>query len=137
MRKGTRLAGSTSAVGVGGQVDVWAWCSEGRAHHRAGRHHTGREITPQRQHELARHRYDGDTSDASLDVAHPLAEPAAEFAVGLMAEPQPGDLDRHLASAAVAGFADALFAHAVATVVGRSRQPDIAADLAAGCANTL
>src|SRR6266481_436249 len=48
-----------------------------------------------------------------------------------MAEPQPGDLDRHRASAAVAGFADALFAHAVAAVVGRSSQPDIAADLAA------
>src|SRR6266850_17292 len=105
--------------------------SAGRVQHRADRHYTGVEITPQRHHELARHRDDGDPPDAPLDVAHPLAEPAAEFAVGLMTEPQPGDLDRRLASAAVAGFADALFAHAVAAVVGRSGQPDIAADLAA------
>src|SRR3979490_1402162 len=105
--------------------------SAGRVQHRADRHHTGVEITPQPHHQLARHRYDGDPPDAPLDVAHPLAEPAAEFAVGLMTEPQPGDLDRGLASAAVAGFADALFAHAVAAVVGRSSQPDIAAALTA------
>src|SRR5882757_2886127 len=79
----TRLSWFTSAVVAGGQLDVWARCSEGRAQHRASRHYAGLEITPQCHHEFARHRDDGDTSDAPFDVAHPLAEPAAEFAVWL------------------------------------------------------
>src|SRR6202158_4748315 len=69
--------------------------------------------------------------DAPLHVAHPLAEPAPQLALGLVPEPQPGELDRELASAPVAGLADALLAVALAAVVGCSGEPEIAADLAA------
>src|SRR5262249_48171531 len=67
-------------------------------------------------------------ADASLDITHPLAEPAAELAVGLVPEPQPGELDRKRAGARVAGFADALLAAALPAVIG---QPAVAAHLAA------
>jgi hypothetical protein len=76
----TRLSWVTSAVIARGR-------SEARTQHGAGGHHAGRQITPQRHHELARHRHDGDAPDASLDVAHPLAEPAAQLALGLVPEP--------------------------------------------------
>ena len=76
----TRLSWVTSAVIARGR-------SEARTQHGAGRHHAGREITPQRDHELACQRYDGDAPDAPLHVSHALAEPAAQLAVGLMPEP--------------------------------------------------
>src|SRR3981189_3517924 len=101
----TRLSWFTSVVVAGGRLDVWARRSGGRVQHCADRHHTGVEITPQRHHELACHRHDGDPPDAPFDVADPLAEPGAELAVRLMAEPQQGDLDRGLASATRAGCA--------------------------------
>ena len=58
-------------------------------------------------------------------------EPAAQLALGLVAQPQPGELDRQRAGAPVARFADALIAMAVPTVVGGIGQPDKTADLAA------
>src|SRR5712691_1402938 len=123
MRTVTRLSFVMSTItGRGG--------SQAGVQHGAGGHHAGFEISPQRHHQLARHRHDGDAPQAALDVAHPLAEPAAQFAVGLMIEPQPGQFDRELAGAVVAGFADALVAPSVAAVVGHPDQPEIAAELA-------
>src|SRR5215211_4494286 len=66
-----------------------------------------------------------------LDVADPLAEPAAQLAVGLMLQPQPGKLDRHRSCAVVAGLANALLTTAAATVVWRIGQSNAAADLTA------
>src|SRR5712691_7529672 len=120
----TRLSWFTSAVIARGRLQA-------RTQHGAGGHHAGLEITPQRNHELARERHDGDPTRPALEVAHPLMEPAGQFAARLVSDPQPGELDGELAGAAVAGFADALIALAGATVVGRPGQPDIAADLAA------
>jgi hypothetical protein len=42
-----------------------------------------------------------------------------------MREPEPGELDRDLAGAVVAGLADALFAPALAAVVGRAGEPEM------------
>src|SRR5208282_4127676 len=120
----TRLSSVTSAVIGRGRLQA-------RAQHGAGGHHAGLEISPQRHHQLAGERHDGDAPDAALEVAHPLAEPAAQFAVGLMGDPQPGEFDGELAGAVVAGFADALVAPALAAVVGHPDEPEIAADLAA------
>src|SRR6202163_1909228 len=105
--------------------------SQAGAQHGARRHHAGFEISPQRHHQLARHRHDGDASYATLDVADPLAEPARQFAAGLMSEPQPGEFDGEFAGTVVAGFADALVAPAVPAIVGHPDQPEITADLAA------
>src|SRR6185312_3980122 len=105
--------------------------SEAWTQHGAGRHHAGREITPQRHHQLARQRHDGDAAHPSLHVANALTEPAAEIAARLMPQPQPGELDRKLARTPVAGLADALLAAALAAVVRRARKPEIAADLTA------
>src|SRR6266550_7702984 len=64
------------------------------AHRSAGWYEAGFQIAPQRHHQLARQRYDGDLADAALGLADPLAEPAAQFALGLMSQPQPAELDR-------------------------------------------
>ena len=106
--------------------------SQAGVQHGAGGHHAGFEISPQRHHQLARHRHDGEASDAALDVADPVEEPAGQIAVGLMSDPQPGEFDGELAGAVVAGFADALVALAVPAVVGHPDQSEIAADLGFG-----
>src|SRR5216683_4758309 len=124
MRTVTRLSFVMSAIIGGGR-------SQAGVQHGAGGHHAGLEISPQRHHQLARHRHDGDASYATLDVADPLAEPAGQFAVGLMAHPQPGEFDGEFAGTMVAGFADALVALAVPAIVGHPDQPEITADLAA------
>lgn len=77
----TRLSWVTSAV-IGAPRSLEAW-----AHRRAGWHEAGFQIAPQRHHQLARQRYDGDLADAALEVANPLAEPAAQLAVGLVPQP--------------------------------------------------
>jgi len=48
-----------------------------------------------------------------------------------MSYPKPGELDRKLAGAPVAGLADALLAAAPSAVVRCAGEPEIAADLAA------
>src|ERR1700730_19220008 len=123
MRSVTRLSWVTSAAIARGR-------SQAGVQHGAGGHHAGFEISPQRHHQLARHRHDGDASYATLDVAAPLVEPAGQFAVGLMFDPQPGEFDGEFAGAVVAGLADALVALAVPAVVGHPDQSEIAADLA-------
>src|SRR5512147_354752 len=98
--------------------------------HGAGGNDTGGQIAPQRHHQLARQRHNGNTPDAPLDVAHPLAEPARQGTVGLMNRPQPRQFDGELAGTPVAGFADALFAASLTTVVRGAGETKVAADLA-------
>src|SRR6267142_103824 len=97
-----------------------------RLEYGAGGHQAGGHKTPQRDHELACHRHDGDTAYPALHVADTLAEPLAQFAVGLMLQPQPGQLDGNRTRTSIAGFADALLAPALATVVGRPGKPSTA-----------
>src|SRR5208282_3483401 len=68
-------------------------------------------------------------ADASLEVAYALAEPLAQFTVGLMSQPEPGQLNGDRAGAAVAGLADALLTAALPAIEGCSGQSDIAGEL--------
>src|SRR3981189_3522285 len=61
----------------GGRSEAWT-------QHGAGRHHAGLEITPERHHQLARQRHDGDAAHPPLDVGDTLAEPTAAVAAGLV-----------------------------------------------------
>jgi hypothetical protein len=76
----TRLSWLTSAVIGRGRSQRWT-------QHGAGGNDTGREIAPQRHHQLARQGDDGNAPDASLEIAHPLAEPARQRTVGLVDRP--------------------------------------------------
>src|SRR5712671_225792 len=99
------------------------------AHRSAGWYEAGFQIAPQRHHQLAGQRHDGDLADPPLDLADPLAEPAAQIAIRLMPQPQPGKLDRGRSRAVVARLADTLLPPAGAAVVGRVGQSDAATDL--------
>src|SRR5215472_7588842 len=119
----TRLSWVTSAVIARGRLQA-------RAHHGAGGNDAGGQITPQRHHQLARERHDSDPARSALEIAHPLVEPAGQFAPGLMLDPEPGKLDSDCAGAGIAGFADPLLAHNAAAVEWSSSESEIAADLA-------
>src|SRR6267154_2452745 len=102
-----------------------------RAQHGALGHHTGGHKPPQRDHQLARHRHNVDPPYPAFEGTDTVAEPLAQFAVGLMLHPQPGQLDGNRTRTSITGFADALLAPALATVVGRTGKPEITADQAA------
>ena len=73
----TRLSWFTSAIIARGRSEAWT-------QHGAGRHHAGLEITPERHHQLAGQRHDGNAAQPSLHVADTVTEPAAEVAAGLV-----------------------------------------------------
>ena len=72
--------------------------------------HTGLQIAPQSHQELARHGDDRDAARSALQIADAFAEPAAERAARLIAQPGPGELDYRRARFGIAGLADALVA---------------------------
>src|SRR5262245_51600821 len=92
---------------------------------------SGGEIAPQRHHQLACQGDDGDAPDALAGVRRALPEPAAESAVWLMLQPQPGQLDGGMAGASIAGLADPLIAIDAAAEPWACAQPEVAADLPA------
>src|SRR3981081_815859 len=61
--------------------------------HRAHWHEAGFQSAPERPHQLAGQRHDGDLADPPLDVADALDEPAAQLATRLIPQPPPGQLD--------------------------------------------
>jgi len=65
---------------------------------------------PQRHHQLAGQCDDGNALGSSACIGGAGAEPAAELAVGLMSQPEPGELDRVDAGARAACLAGALLA---------------------------
>src|SRR6185295_13155114 len=95
-----------------------------------GRNEAGGEVAPQRHHQFARQRNDGDAPGALAGVGDTGVEPAAEFAFRLMPQPQPGQLDRLKAGARIAGLADALLAIDAAAAPWTWRQSAIGGDLA-------
>src|ERR1700751_2882380 len=119
----TRLSWFTSAVIARGRLQA-------RAHDGAGGNDAGRQITPQRHHQLARKRHDRNPTRPPFEIAYPLVKPAGQFALGLMLDPKPGKLDGDRAGAGIAGFTDPLLAHNGAAVERRAGEPEIAADLA-------
>src|SRR6202008_1642549 len=70
------------------------------------RHHASFKITPKRHQQLARQRHNGDATDAAFRGADTRPEPDAQIAVGLIAQPQPGEFDPSGSPLAVAGLAD-------------------------------
>src|SRR6266550_3265594 len=121
--------GHTSVLDTSAVIDARPLFA--RAQHGALGHHTGGRRPPQNKNQLARHRHNVDPPYPAFEGTDTVAEPLAQFAVGLMLQPQPGQLDGNRTRTSIAGFADALLAPALATVVGRASKPEITADLAA------
>src|SRR5271166_4184992 len=94
-------------------------------------HHAGLDVAPERDQQLSRHRHDGDPPRASLQRADALAEPCRERAVGLVAQPQPGELDERRARAWIAGAADAAVAVQTSALVRHGCDADVAGELPA------
>jgi hypothetical protein len=91
----------------------------------------GGDVAPQRHDQLARQCNDGDTFGALAGIDGAGAEPEAERAVGLMAKPEPGQLDRLVAGTPIAGLADALLTIDAATLPGTGGQSAIAGNFTA------
>src|SRR4029453_9329793 len=96
---------------------------------RALRDQAGGEKAPQRHHQLARQRDDGDALHPFAGARRALTEPAAERAVRLMSQPQPSELDRGMAGTAIGDLADPLLAFSAAPRT--AAKPEIAADFPA------
>src|SRR4051812_6781161 len=112
-------------------------CADDRAirsgpHYSLGRHETGLHISPDRDQQLTSEGDDGDTLDAPGGGADAVAIPARQRALGLMTQPQPGELDECLARAPVAGLADALLTARAAAGIGTGGQARIGRHVAAG-----
>jgi len=80
--------------------------------------------TPQRDRKFSGQRDNSDLAAPHAFGAEALAPPQRKFAVGLIAEPEPSQLDERLPRELVAGLADPLIAVDVATVVGAGRKPN-------------
>src|ERR1700749_3274336 len=69
------------------------------------RDRAGGEVAPQRHDQLACQRDDRDAPGPAAGVGGARAEPLAELAAWLMAQPQPGEFDRLEAGTWIAGLA--------------------------------
>src|SRR3981189_1382043 len=95
------------------------------------RHHASFKITPERHQQLARQRHDGDAADAAFRGTDTRPEPDAQIAVGLIAQPQPGEFDPGGSSLAVTSLADPLVMRHVSALERARREADITPQLAA------
>jgi hypothetical protein len=95
------------------------------------RHHASFKITPKRHQQLACHRHDGDAADAAFRGTDTRPEPDAQIAVGLIAQPQPGEFDPGGSPLAVTGLADPLVMGHVSALKRARRVADITRQLAA------
>src|SRR4051794_39946449 len=91
-----------------GHLRAAGLCADDRAirsgpHCSLGRHEAGLYVSPDRDQQLTSEGDDGDTLDAPGGGADAVAIPARQRALGLMTQPQPGELDERLARAPVAG----------------------------------
>src|SRR5215470_20284318 len=95
------------------------------------RHHASFKITPERHQQLACQRHNGGTADAAFRATDTRPEPDAQIAVGLIAQPQPGEFDPGGSSLVVASFADPLVMRHVSALERARREADITRQLAA------
>src|ERR1700719_5661 len=95
------------------------------------RHHASFKITPKRHQQLACQRHNGDAADAAFRGTDTRPEPDAQIAVGLIAQPQPGEFDPGGSPLAVAGLADPLVMRHVSALERARREADITRQLAA------
>src|SRR4051794_24628379 len=77
-------------------------------------------VAPEGHQELPGEGHDRDPAGAPLPA--PLPEPGAQGGVRLVAEPEPGELDRRMAQASVARLGDALLALGPAALPRARRQ---------------
>src|SRR3982074_3168126 len=128
---GPWVARSSSILcGRGDSRGAGVACSALCLHGCAGRNKAGGEVAPQRHHQFARQRDDGDAPGALAGVGGAGVEPAAELAFRLMPQPQPGQLDRLGAGAGFPAFADPLRAIDAAAAPWTWRKAAIGGDLA-------
>jgi hypothetical protein len=92
---------------------------------------TGLDVAPQGDEKLAGEGHNPDLAGPGATAREALVVPMGEGAVGLVAEPAPGDLDGQAADPAVAGSADAELVLRLAALVGRWRQAREGSDLLA------
>src|SRR5882672_3001985 len=93
------------------------------------RDQAGCEVAPERHHQFARQRHDGDALVALAGiVVGAAAEPSGERTLRLVPQPQPGKFDGGTAGARVACLADTLVAVDPAALPWAGRQPEIACD---------
>ena len=95
---------------------AWSWDLL-RLEHCPFRQDTLAGVAPQGDQELSGESHDRDPPDPPATLPDTLAEPGAQGRVGLIAQPQPSELDHGVPQAWVAGLGDALFS------VGRAALP--------------
>ena len=95
------------------------------------RHFTSFQVAPQRDQELASQGHNTNATHATVAVTKALLIPLAQSTVRLETQPGPGDLDGNGSNVTITGFVNALFAIAVATLIGGGGQPGQRSDLAA------
>src|SRR5512132_3428324 len=93
-------------------------------------HDAGLYIPPERDEKAACQRDDSDAAHPALGLADTLAEPAAQRAARLVAQPQPSQLHHRGPEARVAGLGDSLFTVQAAALPRHRRQAGISRHLA-------
>src|SRR5882672_9184991 len=96
---------------------------------RTGGDHAGRDIPPQRDHELARDRHNANPARA-LSRPEMLPIPLCQGAVRLPVHPIPRQLNADRLEPVIAGATDPLLPRRLPAVVGRRRKAQESADLA-------
>src|SRR5512142_782695 len=94
---GRRPPGSNRSVAIRSAGLRLVWCL--RLEDGALRNDALGRIAPERHQQLTGERHDRDSADPPSTWADALAEPDAQGGVGLMAQPEPGQLDHGLAQA--------------------------------------
>src|SRR4249920_2560455 len=97
----------------------------------ASRHYPRLCVAPERNQQLACHGYNGDPACAPGQRADPLAEPLCQLAAGLVAKPEPCELDHGRPCARVSSPAYAPITVHTAALVGHRRDADVARNLPA------
>ena len=80
----------------------------GGLHNRALDDDAGVDVFPQRDEQLAGKRHDHWFTQATAVALHAVVEPACQRGVGLIAQPEPCQLDHGRSKADIAGFGDTL-----------------------------
>jgi hypothetical protein len=93
--------------------------------------HPGFDVAPERDEQLACHGHNGDSPCAPSQRADALAKPHCQLAAGLVAKPEPCELDHGRPSTRVSGAANATIAVHPTALVGHRRDADVACDLPA------
>src|SRR3954468_5900487 len=134
---GTHLCNGTVALGDTGPRSSRFVASSQRPpqrtysdlQHGALWHNPDRHVAPQRDNQLAGHRNQHNPAHPALAGAHPLVEPAREGAARLVAQPQPGQLDRGAPRSRVARLGNALVAPDCAALPWTRSEAEVATHL--------